>query len=180
MEVEISLNPVCSKCDRHAVAFSEKHLPLCGRHAMIFLTAPRMIARDAQLQQELEQEQWQANEAANDMDAAKAQQANGDGDEADGADRDGANQAGADGDDVLAAILERLTAIEMALGIATQPANSPSTPTVSVATGGPTPAGNTDRRRSDQGRRTTDMRSGSTAVESAHDVSRPWATGGAR
>lgn len=51
MEIDISLTPICSKCERNAVAFSDNHMPLCGRHAMIFLTAPRLIARDAKQRQ---------------------------------------------------------------------------------------------------------------------------------
>jgi len=51
MEIDISLTPICSKCERNAVTFGDKHLPLCGRHAMIFLTARRLIARDAKQRQ---------------------------------------------------------------------------------------------------------------------------------
>jgi len=176
MDVEIPLTPVCSKCDRHAVAFNEKHLPLCGRHAMIFLTAPRMIARDAELREELENDRQQAKEAADDARNAVVQQANSDSDAA-GVDAEGHD---AEAGDVMTAILERLTAIEKALGISEQPSSSPSTLPVSVASDGPAAAANADRRRSDQGRRGTDMRSGPTVAESAHEISRPWASGGAR
>ena len=33
---------VCSKCERPALTFDEKDEPLCGRHATIFVAAPRV------------------------------------------------------------------------------------------------------------------------------------------
>ncbi|MCZ7532896.1 MAG: hypothetical protein M5U23_05765 [Acidimicrobiia bacterium] len=176
MDVEIPLTTVCSKCDRHAVAFNEKHLPLCGRHAMIFLTAPRMIAREAELREELEDEQRRAAEAARAESDIGVDPATNDSTAAphdpEGID---VGWAGA-----LVAILERLTAIENAFGISAQPASSPSTAAVSIVSDGSAAAGNIDRRRSDQGRRAADKRSGPNVVESSHEGSRPWASGGTR
>jgi hypothetical protein len=34
----------CVKCDRLAVVYDDHELPLCGRHATIFMTATRTLA----------------------------------------------------------------------------------------------------------------------------------------
>ena len=52
MDIEVSVIPLCYKCDRLAIAFGEGRRPLCPRHATILVTAPRVIERNRALEQD--------------------------------------------------------------------------------------------------------------------------------
>jgi hypothetical protein len=39
--LNLSVRPRCSKCDRLAVTFDPHEVPLCARHATIFLTVDK-------------------------------------------------------------------------------------------------------------------------------------------
>lgn len=45
MEPTPTIDPLCFRCDRTALTFDEQHRPLCGRHALIFLSAARVQAK---------------------------------------------------------------------------------------------------------------------------------------
>lgn len=36
----------CTRCERPALTFDERHRALCSRHATIFITAQRVVAED--------------------------------------------------------------------------------------------------------------------------------------
>jgi hypothetical protein len=36
----------CHKCDKPALTFDESDVPLCGRHATIFIAVPRVETKD--------------------------------------------------------------------------------------------------------------------------------------
>lgn len=44
MNIDVTLQPLCYKCDRLAIAVGDSNRPLCSRHAMLFVTAPRLLA----------------------------------------------------------------------------------------------------------------------------------------
>ncbi len=48
MEIHVDVIPLCMRCERQAVAFDDQHRPLCSRHSMIFITAPRIAAKGAE------------------------------------------------------------------------------------------------------------------------------------
>jgi hypothetical protein len=40
------LHTTCLQCERPALTFDERNRPLCSRHALIFITAPRVLTKD--------------------------------------------------------------------------------------------------------------------------------------
>jgi len=44
MELEMTLAPLCYKCDQRSMTLGDGGRPLCSRHAMLFVTAPRILA----------------------------------------------------------------------------------------------------------------------------------------
>jgi hypothetical protein len=44
MEIDVTLMPLCYKCDNRSIALGDGRRPLCSRHAMLFVTAPRILA----------------------------------------------------------------------------------------------------------------------------------------
>ncbi len=46
------LHRTCLRCERPALTFDERNRPLCSRHALIFVTAPRFLAKDDEQQME--------------------------------------------------------------------------------------------------------------------------------
>jgi hypothetical protein len=43
--LNLSVRPRCSKCDRLAVTFDPDEIPLCARHATIFMTVDKPEAQ---------------------------------------------------------------------------------------------------------------------------------------
>lgn len=39
----------CFRCERPALTFDAQHRPLCGRHATIFIAAPRLTSKNDEL-----------------------------------------------------------------------------------------------------------------------------------
>lgn len=54
MEPTTTSDPTCFRCERSALTFDDKHRPLCGRHATIFLSEIRasMANRSARSSEE--------------------------------------------------------------------------------------------------------------------------------
>jgi hypothetical protein len=44
MEIEMTLTQFCYKCDNRSMTLGDGGRPLCERHAMLFVTAPRILA----------------------------------------------------------------------------------------------------------------------------------------
>ena len=42
----MTLMPLCYKCDKPSIAIGDNGRPLCSRHAMVFVTAPRILAQN--------------------------------------------------------------------------------------------------------------------------------------
>lgn len=113
MDVELALTPLCSKCDRHAVAMNGKMQPLCSRHAMIFLTAPRMLAqREAEFVPDEDPDDWDAHDGPDGTPGADSMRATR---------RVPENGSAPDASDslrrVLRRVMERLDRIEAALDL---------------------------------------------------------------
>jgi hypothetical protein len=47
MEIEMTPMALCYKCERPSIALGDSDRPLCSRHAMLFATAPRLLAHTA-------------------------------------------------------------------------------------------------------------------------------------
>jgi hypothetical protein len=66
MEPTTTPDPTCFRCERPALTYDEKHRPLCGRHATLFISAIRAKVFGGDVQ-----ESEKASESADPVPAAR-------------------------------------------------------------------------------------------------------------